>query len=193
MNEYNKTEGDPVVREGNWVEERSLREFTGRHRRYDQTDPTQTAKRNIVHSGCPKDWSTQTGAVHSQVVHQPNLNGTVPVSTALPRVHQTKTEQYLAMAQQIVDDDETAEAKRVEDEISNSMFAGCKPLNRKRALEPVGRVPQLGGLTDAAITKYSADPANSDRVTPIRSINPFARSTQFSKPDLEFVEGVERS
>lgn len=192
MNDYNKTIGDPVIREGNWVEERSLREYTGNHRNYNVNDPTQTAKRNIFHSGCPKEWATQSGSVHNKYVHEPEKNGTVSVATALPRVSKTKVDQYLALAQQIVDDDEVQEAKRIEDEVNSSRFQGCNPLNRKRALEPVGRVPHLNGLQEAALTKYSVDPKNADRMTPQRSGNPFGKSTAFSKPDIEYTEDRNR-
>lgn len=192
MNDYNKTPGDPTIREGNWVEERALRDFTGNTRQYDTTDPTQTAKRNVFHSGCPQDWSTQTGSIHHKVVHEPDANGTVSVSTALPRVSLTKKEQYLIMAQQLVDDDEVAEAKQIEDDINNTRFDGCKPMNRARALNTQGRVPAINALYEPAVTKYSADPANTDRITGIRSGNPFGKSTAFTKPDCEFTEDTNR-
>lgn len=194
MNEYNKTVGDPAVREGNWVEERSLREFTGNHRKFGPpfNDPAQTAKRNIYHSGCPKDWTTQTGAIHDKTVHEPDANGTIAVNTALPRVNHSKAEMYFDMAKQIVEDDEISEAKRIEDDINQKRFDGCKPLNRNRALAPVGRVAHTDSLYEPAITKYSADPAGADRMTPMRSTNPFGRTNAFTKPNIEFTEDQTR-
>jgi len=107
INDYNQNLGDPVTREGNWWEERALLEKTGQNRGFtDKPNDTRTflplllplpnklnvvftsglpslllliaVNRNINHTKSTPDWSTSTGAVHSNVPHDPVLSQTRP-------------------------------------------------------------------------------------------------------------------
>lgn len=191
MNDYNKIEGEPVIREGNWAEEKELRDTTGYARRKGLKGDDDTAARCITHTESDHDWTSQMRGTHSEFVFDPNENGRAPTvqrnSRKVDLLNMSAEEQAVALYEQMTAE---KEAKRIA-EVEAARFE-VKKLNRERAIQ-TGRTVDSNVLKEAAITLYSDTNTQFTGSTPVKSTyNKFGRDTAFSKPMPEYTDGPTR-
>ena len=153
QNDYNQREGDPVVRIGNWVEQRALLATTGHtrgalvHSSTGQLLPPNTHARTIqqLPTATP-DWQSST-----QHDWTDGLQGRQRDSAPLPCRADLRRADILRRAREVVEEQERQTRGEEEKAMYESLYGHRAPINRRRALGE----GQGGGLDDLPITRHN--------------------------------------
>lgn len=139
INDYNKHEGNPTVRVGNWYEERSLMDYTGLSRGTIQSakGAGDTAKRVVEHSHNndhhqqEQRWTSSQHAVHKRDL----TNDVTPVATLLPSRKELKTQNYYQKAQELYEEELRRKEEEKHAEALQHFSSHRPPINRQRTLQ----------------------------------------------------------
>jgi len=182
QNDYNKGQGVPTIKVGNWHEEGALLETTGFNRRSGAHDDT--GSRVAYHYDNSHEWkSATTYALPHTMAGQRDMT---KAGNAMPRRADLIMQKSLEQASAIVDDLNNRTQKAEADDLAQTRFGGKTTLNRRNDLDRNGR-PIAFPLGETAVT-WQHDNLNwvmgkSRNHGP----NPFAKNSSFSRPQDEFI------
>lgn len=139
QNDYNQSEGDPVIRVGNWCEERALLEYTGISRGSalvadkNKKNLVNTAQRITEHTEGAVEWKTTTKDFHERVLNAragPNyIQQTQPTRRAL-----TREERRLQEAKEQYDAYQTYIQEQKDKELKQALYSHRPIINRDRII-----------------------------------------------------------
>jgi len=211
--DYNTLPGEPRVRIGNWVEERSLLHTTGFNRTTGNERGGNTAARIIPNDSQDlpvKDWSSTTRSTYRH--GEPTPEELAYRAAALPSRQGLKKELYMEIATEMYQQQQASEAKRKAAEIQHETFGHRAPYSRSNLpanADPVAasvRNPLNGApLTihlehklqaTAALSSTSPSASASSSLSDTAELlqngalqtKAFAKSTAFSKPIEEYTD-----
>jgi len=210
--------GEPRVRIGNWVEERSLLHTTGFNRTTGNERGGNTAARIIPNDSQDlpvKDWSSTTRSTYRH--GEPTPEELAYRAAALPSRVDLKKDLYLEIATEMYQQQQAEEAARKAQEIKQDTFGNRTPISRSSLpsnADPAAaaaRNPLNGpcmsihlerklqataalSATSPSATSPSSTLSNTSELLSNGALQTkaFAKSTAFSKPIEEYMDAPYR-
>ena len=187
QNDYNQAEGHPLIKVGNWSEERALLESTGLSRgaaglTQPKAIPLDTASRCIQHSQqlTPQQW--QSTQQHQMIIGRSEEESSKIQSRENWKRENVREKKFREEAERVQAEWERENKKREEEEIKQYQF-GNRPmkLNRTRIITPLSS-------SSSSSSSTTSDPTTL--ISPVLSGRPseagFGKNTTFSQPIGEY-------
>lgn len=197
QNDYNQLEGDPVIRVGNWAEERALLEYTGISRGSalvadkNKKNLVNTAQRITEHSEGAVEWKPTTKDFHERVLNA-RAGPKYIEQTQAPRRALTREERRMEEAKQHYDAYQAHLQEQKEKELKQALYSHRPIMSRDRIIHFKQPGETLSDLNEPAVSFHLHHLGDIQGVTPLGNRNPFNKSTSFSKPIEEYTESTMR-